>query len=200
MPTTAIFLICLMVAPPANSQQAEPLTNSDLLQINGNFAAPSEFRDNGLLYDEKLAEVFESVREYENRPVDLVAVVEYVRRDSVQVTFFPKARYSWYHPKLAIWNPADVDAFEFPTVEQLLEAGLAENPDDDLKIGKHVSLSLAKTLRRGDRLRISGKLVEIQLAPTFGERVMRSFAPKVVAGFLVSLSKVEKISNEIDSQ
>lgn len=191
MPTTAMFLVCLMVAPQANGQQAEPLTNMDLLEINGNFAATSEFKDNEFLYDEKLTEVVQKSKSYEGRSVELVAEVEWVRRHGVKVTFFPNARYSWFHPMLAF----DFANASSETPRQSSEASLVDSRSIEFEIGNHqVPISLAKTLREGDMLRISGELVEIRAARREVEDLQD------VAGFVIASAKVEKISQGSDSK
>jgi hypothetical protein len=219
------LVIALAVSGPASAdQQNEPLTNDALREINQTFTATHQFADNEFLYEEKLAEAVEQAKRYVGRPVRIGIRVERVSKTHVSVTLFPEQvdmaglgrsrivdRFAGGPrggqeglPKVAFVEDADAAKdVEFSYSRSDETPGLGGTMAGGRQSGRLavpglVPVELARQLREGDRLVITGTLQAISPAPTvanirddFGRPQLLS-----VAGFVVSHPKAEKAGRQ----
>ena len=149
--------VLLLITAMLAQNELPALTNYDFLRINGPFEQLRMFDDNEFILEEKLKAAEEEAKEYEGRKVELEVVVKSVRKEGLSVGFFANVESKRDLPFLWLIDNAATGAKPItPRHEAYL--GQARDNRGELRIGEKLPLELAKTLRQGDRLMISGSI------------------------------------------
>lgn len=190
---TIVLLIWFIAAPLHGAEQENPLTKKELHEIQTTIAATKEFFDNEFIFEAKRAEAIEEIEKYEGRPVRLTTEVIRVTKEHIRVlavldTVQNDNRGRQY-PIVIIAENEDVAVPDSNRRRQGPPEGIlgltrtSVSAEMQLKTGDLVPLELAKTLRNGDHLEISGKLGDI-------------FVESVLVGFVIVDAKVQKMEGD----
>jgi len=171
----------------------------DLLRINELFTDTYQFTDIDFIYEERLNEAIEKASKFAESPVDVALVVEVigVRKQAVDMTFFPREEtgkrirpYAFPQVRFVEDPNAEVQFYSRTTDIGLGGTVISGKQGGHLEVGSVVPVPLAKTLRRGDRLKITGTLIEVKPVG------LASFPDRKVAGFVIVASDVERASHD----
>ncbi|HEV7283158.1 MAG TPA: hypothetical protein VGN57_23330 [Pirellulaceae bacterium] len=169
-------------APPVAPPNAEPLTEERLLAIEQQVETiQREYWDNGILLEEQLGSVLQRADRQVGRTVEVFARVVRVDDQRVHVRFFQ-----------------DLGETQGPLVEFLDRPGGAylggTRLSPALVVGPPtLPLEFARSLRRGDMLRIRGPLISIELSPRDEQRLRDGTRPERAVRVVLGPPRIERV-------